>query len=60
MGLLGTIVLVALLFGLWPRWPYARRWGYAPGIAVATLLVVWVVMILFGTIPWSGWTPQAG
>jgi hypothetical protein len=59
MGLLGTIVLFALLLGVWPHWPYARRWGYVPGVAVGTLLVVWFILVLLDMVPWWGWTPQA-
>jgi hypothetical protein len=31
MGLLLLILLVALLVGALPTWPYSRRWGYYPG-----------------------------
>lgn len=38
------IVLVLLLIGALPSWPYSRSWGYAPS-GVVTLVVVVVVLL---------------
>ncbi len=43
MGLLLLILLVILLLGALPTWPYSRRWGYAPGGALGTLLIPMLV-----------------
>ena len=42
------VVLVLLLFGLLPAWPYAAAWGgsYAPSGTVLILLVVLLVLLL--------------
>jgi len=44
------VVLVLLLLGGLPHWPYARGWGagYYPSGVVAILLVILVVMMITG------------
>jgi hypothetical protein len=44
------IVLVLLLIGALPTWPYSASWGYAPGSLLGTILVVVVILALLGTI----------
>jgi Protein of unknown function (DUF3309) len=53
MGLILLIVVVLLLFGSAPVFPYSRNWGYrGPGI-FGLLLVVLVVMLVMNVIPWG-------
>ena len=40
------IVLVLLLVGALPSWPYSASWGYAPSGILGTLLVVLLVLWL--------------
>ena len=42
------IVLVLLLIGAIPSWPYSSGWGYYPSGIVGVLLVIVVVMVLMG------------
>jgi hypothetical protein len=51
MGLLLLIILVLLLIGALPTWPYSRNWGYAPGGTVGTLVAILVILILLDYIP---------
>ena len=44
------IVLVLLLIGALPSWPYSASWGYAPSGILGTLLVVFVVLLLLRVI----------
>jgi hypothetical protein len=49
--MIGTIVLVLLillLVGALPSWPYSRGWGYYPSGISAVLLIVVVVLLLTG------------
>jgi len=49
--MLGTILLVILilmLLGALPAWPYSRGWGYYPSGGVGLLLVILVVVLLLG------------
>lgn len=54
MGLLLLILLVVLLFGAVPAWPYSREWGYGPVGLFGFLLVLLLVLMLFNVLPW-GW-----
>ncbi len=38
------IVLILLLIGALPSWPYSRSWGYAPS-GLLTLVVVVIVLL---------------
>ena len=42
------IVLVLLLIGASPSWPYSRGWGYGPSGILGVILVVVVVLALMG------------
>lgn len=44
------VVLILLLIGALPSWPYSAEWGYAPGGVLGTVLVVVVVLALLGRI----------
>jgi len=42
---LALVVLVLLLLGLLPAWPYAASWGYAPSGTALVLIVVLLVLL---------------
>lgn len=44
------IVLVLLLLGVLPSWPYSRGWGYVPSGAVTLIVILLVVMMLSGRV----------
>jgi len=51
--MLGTallVVLVLLLIGAVPAWPYSRGWGYYPSGGLGLVLIVVVVLLLMGRI----------
>jgi len=50
MGLetLLIIILILVLVGAVPAWPYNRRWGYGPSGLVGLLLVIILLLALFG------------
>jgi hypothetical protein len=48
IGTILLIILVLLLIGAVPAWPYSREWGYFPSGIVGVLVVVLVVMVLMG------------
>jgi hypothetical protein len=53
MGLLLLIVLVLLIAGSYPAYPYSRNWGYRPSGLLGLLLVFFLIIILVGWIPWG-------
>ncbi|MCC6907545.1 MAG: DUF3309 domain-containing protein [Phycisphaerales bacterium] len=46
LGWVILIVLVLLLLGSLPVYPYSRRWGYYPTGAITILVIVLLVLIL--------------
>ena len=50
MSTLLLIVLVLLLLGVVPAWPYSRSWGYAPSGLLGTVLVVVLLLMVMGRV----------
>lgn len=50
LGTLLLIIVVLLLIGAIPSWPYSRSWGYAPSGIVGVVLIVVVVLLLTGSL----------
>jgi hypothetical protein len=48
MSLLVLLIVVILLIGVLPTWPYAAGWGYYPSGAVGIVFIVLVVLLLTG------------
>ena len=48
MSTLLFVVLVLLLVGLLPAWPYSRPWGYYPSGIVGLVLIVALLVLFFG------------
>ena len=42
------IVLILLLLGALPTWPYSRSWGYYPSGGLGLLVVIVIVLLLAG------------
>jgi hypothetical protein len=45
------IVLIVLLLGALPAWPYSANWGYFPSGLLGLVLLIVVVMLLTGRLP---------
>ena len=52
MGLILLIVLILLLIGSLPTWPYSRGWGYSGPSILGVLLVIFLVLLLFRVVAW--------
>jgi hypothetical protein len=48
LGTLLIVLLVLLLLGAVPRWPYSRSWGYGPSGLVGVVLLVILILALTG------------
>jgi len=42
------ILLILLLLGALPTWPYSRSWGYYPSGGLGLIVVVVLVLLLAG------------
>jgi hypothetical protein len=50
LGLIILIVLVLVLLGAIPSWPYSREWGYGPSGGIGLVLVIVLILVLLGKI----------
>lgn len=50
IGTILLIVLILILIGAVPAWPYSRGWGYGPSGGVGLLVVILIVLLLMGWI----------
>src|SRR5262249_19239806 len=50
LGTILLIVLILLLLGALPAWPYSRNWGYGPGGGLGLILVIVIILVLLGRI----------
>ncbi|MGB6308719.1 MAG: DUF3309 family protein [Steroidobacteraceae bacterium] len=48
MGTLLLIVLVLLLLGALPAWPYSTGWGYYPSGGLGLVVVVLLILVVTG------------
>lgn len=44
------IILILLLLGALPTWPYSRNWGYYPSSGLGILLVLLIILLLLGVV----------
>jgi hypothetical protein len=42
------VVLILLLIGALPTWPYSSGWGYYPGGGLGLILIIVIVLALTG------------
>jgi hypothetical protein len=42
------IILVLILIGALPAWPYSSGWGYYPSGGIGLIVIVLVVLLLMG------------
>lgn len=50
MGTVLLVVLILLLIGALPRWPYSSGWGYYPSGGLGLVIAVLLVLLLLGRI----------
>jgi hypothetical protein len=48
VGTILLIILILLLVGALPTWPYSSGWGYYPSGGLGLVLVIIIVMLLMG------------
>ena len=50
LGTILLIILILLLIGALPTWPYSGAWGYYPSGGLGTILVIVLILVLIGRI----------
>ncbi|MBZ5648959.1 MAG: DUF3309 domain-containing protein [Acidobacteriia bacterium] len=50
MGTILIVILVLLLLGALPTWPYSSSWGYFPSGGLGLVLLIVVILALTGRV----------
>ena len=50
MRLILLIIVIILLIGALPSWPYSSGWGYYPAGGLGTILIILLILVLLGVI----------
>ncbi len=50
MSTILLIVLIILLLGALPTWPYSSGWGYYPSGGLGIILLIIIVLLVLGRI----------
>jgi Protein of unknown function (DUF3309) len=48
VGAIVLIILIILLIGGLPSWPYSRGWGYGPSGILGVILIIVIILLLTG------------
>ncbi|HTW26780.1 MAG TPA: DUF3309 family protein [Acetobacteraceae bacterium] len=48
MGTILLIILIILLLGALPTWPYSAGWGYYPSGGLGLILLIVIVLLVIG------------
>ncbi|HEX3086315.1 MAG TPA: DUF3309 family protein [Pyrinomonadaceae bacterium] len=46
MGLILLILLIVLLLGAVPAWPYSRNWGYGPSGGLGLIVLIVIILLV--------------
>jgi hypothetical protein len=50
MGTILLIILILILIGALPTWPYSSGWGYYPSGGVGLIVIILIILLLMGRI----------
>ncbi len=50
LGTILIVILILMLIGSLPSWPYSSGWGYYPSGGLALVLVIVIILLLLGRI----------
>jgi len=45
------IIVLVLLAGSVPAWPYSRDWGYYPSGSLGMVLLILIILVVLGLVP---------
>jgi hypothetical protein len=50
LGTILLIILILLLIGALPTWPYSSGWGYYPSSGLGLVVVIILILLLLGRV----------
>ena len=48
LGTILLIILILILIGALPSWPYCSGWGYYPSGGAGLILIIVIILLLMG------------
>ena len=48
MSLIILVILIVLLLGALPTWPYSSGWGYYPSGGLGLVVLILIILLLMG------------
>lgn len=48
LGTILLIIVILLLIGAVPTWPYSSGWGYGPSGILGIIVIVLIILLLMG------------
>jgi len=50
LGTILIVILVLILLGALPTWPYSSGWGYYPSSGIGLVLVILIILVVMGRV----------
>jgi hypothetical protein len=44
------VILLLMLIGAFPSWPYSRNWGYYPTGGIGLILLIVIILLLLNVV----------
>lgn len=51
IGAILLAILILMLLGAFPAWPHSRNWGYGPSGGLGLVVVILVILLFMGRLP---------
>jgi len=48
LGTILLIILILILLGALPTWPYSAGWGYYPSGGIGLVVIILLILVLMG------------
>jgi Protein of unknown function (DUF3309) len=48
LGTILVIILILILIGALPTWPYSSGWGYYPSSGLGLIVIILLILVLLG------------
>jgi len=50
LGTILIVILILILLGALPTWPYSSGWGYYPSGGIGLVLVILLILVVMGRV----------
>ena len=50
LGTILVVILILILLGALPTWPYSSGWGYYPSGGIGLVLVILLILVVMGRV----------